>query len=98
MAMTTSSVRPPSVVNVALTAPSTSSSSGVTPGIATPSTLGSPVFGALQEALGWNMAGIVLQIPAYVISFVLCLFILPRGKDVKTLDDVPAEEAWPRGF
>lgn len=62
------------------------------------STLGSPVFGALQEALGWNMAGIVLQIPAYVISFVLCLFILPRGKDVKTLDDVPAEEAWPRGF
>ena len=62
------------------------------------STLGSPVFGALQEAIGWDMAGIVLQIPAYVIAFVLCLFILPRGKNVKTLDDVPAEEAWPRGF
>ena len=62
------------------------------------STLGSPVFGALQEAIGWDMAGIVLQIPAYVIAFVLCLFILPRGTNVKTLDDVPAEEAWPRGF
>lgn len=62
------------------------------------STLGSPVFGVLQEAIGWDMAGIVLQIPAYVIAFVLCLFILPRGKNVKTLDDVPAEEAWPRGF
>lgn len=45
------------------------------------STLGSPVFGALQEMLGWNVAGMALQIPCYVAGLVLCFFILPRGKN-----------------
>lgn len=44
------------------------------------STLGSPIFGALQQAIGWEMAGIALQVPCYLVALILCFFILPRGK------------------
>ncbi|RDB61205.1 hypothetical protein C1878_11975 [Gordonibacter sp. 28C] len=62
------------------------------------SAVGSPLFGAVMSQTGWQTASLVLQLPAYVLAFVLCFFILPRGKNVKKLDDVPAEEAWPSGF
>lgn len=62
------------------------------------SSLGSPLFGMALGAWGWEIAGIVLQVPCYLIALVLCFFVLPRGKNVTKLDDVPAEEAWPRGF
>ncbi len=62
------------------------------------SSLGSPIFGAALGALGWEIAGIVLQVPCYLLALVLCFFVLPRGKDVTLLDDVPAEDAWPKGF
>lgn len=62
------------------------------------SALGSPIFGALYPVVGWNEAGMILQLPCYAIGLILCFFILPRGKNVKSLDDVPAEKAWPRGF
>ncbi len=62
------------------------------------SAVGSPLFGAVMSQAGWQTASLVLQLPAYVLAFILCFFILPRGKNVKKLDDVPAEEAWPSGF
>ncbi len=62
------------------------------------SSVGSPLFGAVMGQFGWQPASLALQLPSYVIAFVLCFFILPRGKDVKTLDDKPADEAWPSGF
>ena len=62
------------------------------------SAIGSPLFGAVMSAQGWEMASLILQLPAYVLALVLCFFILPRGKDVTHLDDTPAEEAWPKGF
>lgn len=62
------------------------------------SAVGSPLFGAVMSQTGWQTASLVLQLPAYVLAFILCFFILPRGRCVKKLDDVPAEEAWPSGF
>lgn len=62
------------------------------------SAVGSPLFGAVMSSQGWEMASYILQLPAYILALVLCFFILPRGKDVKHLDDVPADKAWPRGF
>ena len=62
------------------------------------SSLGSPIFGAAMGVWGWEVAGIALQVPCYALALVLCFFVLPRGKDVKSLDDTPAEKAWPRGF
>ena len=62
------------------------------------SSIGSPVFGAALGAWGWETAGIALQVPCYLIALVLCFFVLPRGKNVTSLDDVPADEAWPRGY
>ena len=47
---------------------------------------------------GWEAASFMLQLPAYVLALVLCFFILPRGKYVTSLDDVPADKAWPKGF
>lgn len=44
------------------------------------SSLGSPLFGAALGAWGWELAGIVLQVPCYVLALVLCFFVLPRGK------------------
>lgn len=47
---------------------------------------------------GWETASFMLQLPAYMLALVLCFFILPRGKNVTSLDDVPADKAWPKGF
>lgn len=46
------------------------------------SSLGSPIFGAALGVWGWEVAGIVLQVPCYALALVLCLFVLPRGRDV----------------
>ncbi len=62
------------------------------------SSLGSPIFGAAMGAWGWEVAGIVLQVPCYLLALILVFFVLPRGKNVKSLDDVPEEEAWPKGY
>lgn len=62
------------------------------------SSLGSPLFGAAMSVWGWEVAGVALQVPCYAIALVLCFFVLPRGKNATSLDSVPAEEAWPRGF
>lgn len=62
------------------------------------SSLGSPLFGAAMSVWGWEVAGVALQVPCYAIALVLCFFVLPRGKKATSLDSVPAEEAWPRGF
>lgn len=62
------------------------------------SAIGSPLFGALMDTFGWQAASIALQVPCYLICLVLCFFILPRGKQVHTLDDVPEAQAWPSGF
>ncbi len=51
------------------------------------STLGSPVFGALQQAIGWETAGAVLQVPCYLVALALCFFILPRGKGFDSFED-----------
>lgn len=50
------------------------------------SSLGSPIFGAALGVWGWEIAGIVLQVPCYVLALILCLFVLPRGKDAKLPD------------
>lgn len=50
-------------------------------------TLGSPIFGALQQAIGWEAAGVVLQIPCYLAALILCFFILPRGKGFDSFED-----------
>lgn len=47
------------------------------------SSLGSPLFGAALGAWGWELAGIVLQVPCYALALVLCFFVLPRGKDAE---------------
>ena len=62
------------------------------------SAIGSPLFGAVMSTQGWEAASFMLQLPAYVLALVLCFFILPRGKYVTSLDDVPADKAWPKGF
>ena len=62
------------------------------------SAIGSPLFGAVMSTQGWETASFMLQLPAYVLALVLCFFILPRGKNVTSLDDVPADKAWPKGF
>ena len=62
------------------------------------SAIGSPLFGAVMSTQGWEAASFLLQLPAYVLALVLCFFILPRGKHVTSLDDVPADKAWPKGF
>ncbi len=51
------------------------------------SAVGSPLFGAVMGAVGWDAASLILQLPCYVLCLVLVFFIMPRGKDV-TLDDV----------
>ncbi len=51
------------------------------------SAIGSPLFGALMGAAGWETASLLLQLPCYALCLVLVFFIMPRGKDV-TLDDV----------
>lgn len=51
------------------------------------SSLGSPLFGAALGAWGWELAGIVLQVPCYALALVLCLFVLPRGKDAKLSEE-----------
>lgn len=61
------------------------------------STIGSPVFGAMYETIGWQTAGTILMVPCYVLALILCFFILPRGKDA-TLDNKSEDEAWPHGF
>lgn len=50
------------------------------------SSLGSPIFGVALGVWGWEIAGIVLQVPCYVLALILCLFVLPRGKDAKLPD------------
>lgn len=62
------------------------------------SAIGSPLFASVMNSQGWVGASLIVQLPAYVLAFVLCFFILPRGKNVKSLDDVPEHEAWPKGF
>ena len=43
----------------------------------------SPLFGAMKDALGWEPAGLYLQIPLIVIAFVCALFIIPK-REVET--------------
>lgn len=54
------------------------------------SAVGSPLFGAVMSTFGWDMASLMLQLPAYVLGLVLIFFIMPRGKNV-TLADVQAD-------
>ncbi len=51
------------------------------------SAIGSPLFGAVMGAAGWEVASLVLQLPCYALCLVLVFFIMPRGKNV-TLEDV----------
>ncbi len=51
------------------------------------SAVGSPLFGAVMGAAGWEVASLVLQLPCYALCLVLVFFIMPRGKNV-TLEDV----------
>ncbi|MGN0072237.1 MAG: nitrate/nitrite transporter [Coriobacteriales bacterium] len=44
------------------------------------SSLGSPIFGAVMEMLGWEAAGIVLQVPCYALALFLCLYSLVKTK------------------
>ena len=61
------------------------------------SAVGSPVFGYLYETVGWQMGANLILIPCYILAFVLCFFVLPRGKNAKFEDSHPREE-WPEGF
>ncbi|MGN0038381.1 MAG: nitrate/nitrite transporter [Coriobacteriales bacterium] len=54
------------------------------------SAVGSPLSGAVMSTFGWDMASLMLQLPAYALGLVLIFFIMPRGKNV-TLADVQAD-------
>lgn len=42
------------------------------------SSLGSPIFGAVMKMLGWEAAGIVLQVPCYALALLLCFYALAK--------------------